>query len=54
MQTVTQYSEDGQGKELPQLKTGRLSHGCSSYTDHNNNIVILMTTLNITTVETLC
>ena len=36
---VTQYNEDGQHKELPELITGRRYHGCSSYVDSDNNIV---------------
>ena len=43
--TVTQYKEDGDHTEMPQLVTGRLNHGCSSYTDSDNNIV--MTNVNI-------
>ena len=37
--TVTEYNEDGQSKVLPQLMTGRLYHGCSSYVDKDGNIV---------------
>ena len=36
---VTEYNEDGQSKELPQLMTGRKLHGCSSYVDKDDNIV---------------
>ena len=36
---VTEYNEDGQAKELPQLITGRYNHGCSSYIDKDGNIV---------------
>ena len=36
---VTQYSEDGQHKELQELITGRRNHGCSSYVNNENNIV---------------
>ena len=39
MREVTEYSEDGQHKELPQLVTERHSHGCSSYVDTDGNIV---------------
>ena len=36
---VTEYREDGQTKELPQLITGRQNHGCSSYVDNDYNNV---------------
>ena len=39
MQKVTEYNEDGQAKELPQLIRGRRNHGCSSYSDKVGNIV---------------
>ena len=37
--TVTEYTEDGQHKELPEMNTGRHYHGCSSFVDGANNIV---------------
>ena len=37
---VTQYKEDGSFNELPQLITGRYSHGCASYVDSNENIAM--------------
>ena len=36
---VTEYNEDGQAKDLPQLIRGRRNHGCSSYSDKVGNIV---------------
>ena len=40
--TVTDYEEDGTAMELPQLITGRSRHGCSSYMDSDNNMVLLV------------
>ena len=40
VKTVTQYSENGDANELPELITERGGHGCSSYTDSNNNMVM--------------
>ena len=40
MRTVTQYSENGEAKELQELITGRYNHGCSYYTDSDNNMVM--------------
>ena len=39
MKKVSQYNEDGQHTELPELITRRYLHGCSSYIDSDNNIV---------------
>ena len=36
---VTQYNEDGQHKELPELISGRYEHGCSSFVDSSSYIV---------------
>ena len=43
---VTHYSEDGLSKKLPELKTGRRSHGCSSYADQNNIVMTIMNKFN--------
>ena len=44
MRRVTEYNEDGQTKELPKLDRGRRSHGCASYVDKENRIVMIFTT----------
>ena len=46
VRTVTQYSENGDAKELQELITGRYYHGCSSYTDSNNNMVMTISNIN--------
>ena len=45
--TVTQYKEDGTATEMLQLITGRWNHGCSSYTDSNNNMVMTISNINV-------
>ena len=40
---VFQYNRFGNWKELPSMLTGRRGHGCSSYRDDDNNIVLLVT-----------
>ena len=38
---VTEYTEVGHMKELPQLITGRFRHGCAAYVDNDSNIVTI-------------
>ena len=40
---VYQYNREGYYKEMPDLITSRRGHGCSSYRDDDNNIVLLVT-----------
>ena len=50
MRKVTEYNEDGNSKELPQLITGRWNHGCSSYVDKDDKIVSTDKIYNLTVV----
>ena len=45
MRTVTQYKEDGDYTQMPQLITGRYYHGCSSYTDSDSNMVRIISNI---------
>ena len=43
MKTVTEYSREGEAKELPDLRTARYHLGCSSYMDKDGNQVSFLT-----------
>ena len=36
---VSQYNKDGWREDLPSLNTGRMSHGCGTYLNTDNNRV---------------
>ena len=45
---VTELRIDGSYTELPELNTGRQSHGCASYVDEYGNKVTLVTFIEAT------